>query len=107
MADMINGVHVPFVPIIQKDKIIGEPVKKVGDEYVGNTRLPGGAVTKPGGHGVTMVLMKKRKEWFDEDYSEKMSDIDRVEKGLIKRAQLDNLHAAPDTDGIKIDRPGR
>ena len=76
---------------------------KAGDDYVGNTRLPGGAVTKPVGNGVVAVLMQKRKDWYDEDYQEKMDEIDRAEKGLAQRAQMDNLHVASGKHGTGID----
>ena len=66
---------------------------KVGDEYAGNTRLPGGAVTKPVGHGTIAVLMRKRNDWYDEDMAEKQMAVDATEAGLARRAQVDNLHA--------------
>jgi hypothetical protein len=80
--------------------------EKAGDEYAGNTRLPGGAVTKPVGHGIVAVLMRKRKDWYDEDMAVKQARVDETEKGLTRKAQLDNLHAPRgEQGGIKISRP--
>ena len=80
--------------------------EKAGDEYAGNTRLPGGAVTKPVGHGIVAVLMRKRKDWYDEDMAEKQKAVDATEAGLTRKAQLDNLHAPRgEQGGIKISRP--
>ena len=76
---------------------------KGGDEYVGNSRLPGSAVTKPVGKGVTAVLMYKRKEWYDEDMAEKQRQVDANERGLVSQAKMDNLRPAEGyQEGIKI-----
>ena len=80
--------------------------EKAGDEYVGNTRLPGGAITKPLNSGGVSVLMRKKTEWFEEDYAIKQQRIDDAERGLVQKAQMDNLHASASVkEGIKISRP--
>lgn len=77
--------------------------QQVGDDYVGNSRLPGTAVTKPAGVGVVAVLMRKRKDWFQEDMQIKQNRITQGERGLVKQAQMDNLRPAEGyQDGIKI-----
>jgi hypothetical protein len=78
--------------------------EKAGDEYVGNTRLPGSAITKPAGSsGRVLVRMRKRRDWFEEDEQVKQDNITEAEQGLIHKAQLDNLHAATGyKQGIQI-----
>lgn len=74
------------------------PKTAVGDEMVGNESSVGGKTTKNVGGGVTAVLMRKRKDWFDEDYAEKQREIDDQEKGLIRQTQKDGHYGK-----IKID----
>lgn len=77
--------------------------EKLGDEAAGNTRIPGTAVTKPVGGGVTGVLMRKRRDWFEEDEQVKQDQISEAEAGLIRQAQVDNLHTvAGNRPGIQI-----
>lgn len=76
---------------------------KAGDDYVGNSRIPGSAITKPVGKGTTAVLMRKRKDWYDEDMAEKQRQVDANEKGLVSQAKMDNLRPAEGyQEGIKI-----
>lgn len=80
----------------------------IGDEYVGNSKLPGDAVVKPLRNGGRAVLMRKKKEWFDEDYAEKQKITDAKEQGLISKAQVDGLKPSSGRkEGIEISRPNR
>lgn len=47
----------------------------------------GSAVTRPGGGGLTLVLMRQRKEWFDEDQAFKQAKVDSLEDAM--RAELE------------------
>lgn len=88
-----------------------EPVEntsgRVGDEYVGNSRIPGNVVAKPVGKGKIAVLMKKRSDWFTEDYAKRHEIDQQNEDGLVAQAQVDGLRPAVGyQQGIKIsDRP--
>lgn len=77
------------------------------DNRVGRTSIPGSAVAIPGGGSITMVLMRKRRDWFEEDMAEKQAAIDKSEKLLKQQAQVDNLHAASGyNQGIEIKDQG-
>lgn len=77
------------------------------DERVGRTSQPGSAVTVPGGNDVTMVLMRKRSDWFEEDFALKQEAVDASERGLQQRVASGDLHAASGyTRGIKIKQQG-
>lgn len=77
--------------------------EKLGDQYAGNTSAPGSAVTKPVGHGIVGVLMRKRRDWYEEDYAEKQKVNDATEEGLVQKAQMDNLYSRSGP-GIQIKR---
>jgi hypothetical protein len=75
---------------------------KLGDNYAGNTTGPGSSITKPVGHGITGVLLRKKKDWYKEDYAEKQKVNDASEQALVQKAQMDNLKAPRGEAGIKI-----
>jgi len=76
--------------------------EKLGDKYVGNPSSPGSAIEKPVGNGVTGILMRKKREWYEEDYAEKQKMNDSSEAELVRKAQMDNLRAPRGEAGIKI-----
>lgn len=77
------------------------------DEYAGRSQKPGSAVAIPGGGKITMVLMRKRKDWYEKDMEEKQKVIDKSERLLKQHAQVDHLHAASGyTEGIDIKDQG-
>lgn len=60
--------------------------QKVGDQRAGSDSPMGSATTKAVGGGRTAVLMKKKREWYEEDYAEKQTINDKSEQGLIAHA---------------------
>jgi hypothetical protein len=68
--------------------------KGLEDERAGKTTPMGSTVTKPVGQGTTGVLMKKKKEWYEEDQAEKMAKIDEQEAGLIRDADVDGRYGS-------------
>jgi len=62
------------------------PKTEVGDQRLSAPVQAGSATAKPVGGGVTAVLMRKRKDWFDEDYAEKMAKIDKAESAFVGKA---------------------
>ena len=66
--------------------------KKLEDDRAGQTSPMGSAVTKPVGGGKMGVLMKKKKEWFDEDEQLKQEKITENEQGLVAAADVDGKY---------------
>lgn len=64
------------------------------DERAGKTSPMGSAVTKPVGGGVTGVLMKKKKEWVEEDEQLKQDKIDQQEAELKSAAGVDGRYGS-------------
>lgn len=62
------------------------------DNRAGKTSKMGSAVTKPVGHGVTGVLMKKMKTWYDEDDAEQQARIDLKEKQIQEQTGVRNSY---------------
>ena len=60
--------------------------EQVGDNRAGKDTPVGSATTKAVGSGRTAILMRKRKDWYDEDYNAKMKIVDRSEEGLVRQA---------------------
>lgn len=56
--------------------------ESLGDTGAGVATAPGSAVTRPVGSGITGVLMRIKKEWYDEDQAVKQKEIDEREEGL-------------------------
>ena len=66
--------------------------KELEDERAGKTSPMGSAVTKPVGAGKTGVLMKKKKEWFDEDERAKQEKNTEQENGLVAAAGVEGKY---------------
>lgn len=67
-----------------------EPVQEdleVGQKTVDRGSNLGSVVTKAGGAGQTLVLMRIPKEWYDEDQKAKMEAIDALEASMRAEAQ--------------------
>lgn len=58
----------------------------VGDDRAGKDHPVGSATSKAVGGGKTAYLMRKKKEWFDEDYAAKQAINDKSEHGLVEQA---------------------
>ena len=52
---------------------------EVGGKAVDKSTKIGSAVTRLGGGGITLVLMRQQKEWWDEDQKAKQAKVDAVE----------------------------
>lgn len=56
--------------------------ESLGDTGSGIATAPGTVVTRPVGDNVTGVLMRIKKEWYEEDQKVKQKEIDEREEGL-------------------------
>lgn len=59
---------------------------KVGDKVVDGGSVVGSVVTRYVGHGVTAVLMRIPKEWYDEDQAKKQAELDETEDSMRDQA---------------------
>ena len=59
---------------------------KVGDTKVGTATAVGSAISKPVGNGITAVLMRIKKEWYDEDQAAKLARVRQLEDDLNSHA---------------------
>lgn len=69
-------------------------MRELEDNRVGKTSAMGSTVTKPVGGGVTGVLMRKKKEWFEEDQAAKQQEVDEREAGLVRDADVDGRYGS-------------
>lgn len=74
---------------VEKLQELGYEIVLDGDVEVGEPTVDrrskqklGTAVTRPGGGGITLVLMRQRKEWFDEDQAFKQAKVDAQEEAM-------------------------
>lgn len=63
----------------------------------------GSVVGKPVGRGIRGILMKQRKDFFEEDQQQKQAEVDKTEEGMMPE-ELVNSGAAVG-EGLKISRP--
>lgn len=63
-------------------EIVQNPNIEGGDERVGAPSQMGTPVVRPVGGGVTGVLMRIKKDWYDEDQAKKMEKVDKAEDDL-------------------------
>jgi hypothetical protein len=59
--------------------------QELGDATVDSATAVGSAVTRPVGGGVTGVLMRIKREWYDEDQVAKQAKVDAAEAGLKQK----------------------
>ncbi len=59
-----------------------ESTEQLGDLRVAEATKIGSRVSKPVGHGMTGYLMRIKKEWYDEDQTEKQKRVDLLEKAM-------------------------
>lgn len=64
-----------------------EHVGQVGDKRVDNTSSLGSKALFSVGQGTKAVVMRIRKEWYDEDQAVKQSEIDEVESTMKSDAR--------------------
>lgn len=55
---------------------------QVGQKAVDKLTKTGSAVTRTGGGGITLVLMRIPKEWFEEDQKAKQDHVDALEAAM-------------------------
>lgn len=68
---------------VQKDSI-----KKAGEDTVETSRSGlDSRISKPGGRGVTLFLMRIPRKFWDEDRKAKDLEVDRTEEGLKKTSK--------------------
>ena len=55
---------------------------EVGQKAVDRNTKVGSAITRLGGGGITLVLMRIPKEWYDEDQKAKQAKVDALEAAM-------------------------
>ena len=59
----------------------------VGDRRIANPTKEGSPIQVSVGNGTKALVMRIRKDWYDEDQAAKSKRIDETEKGLLKDAK--------------------
>lgn len=65
----------------------------------------GSVVGKPVGRGIRGILMKQKKEFFEEDQHQKQAEVDETEMGMMPEELVGREEAVG--EGLKISRPGQ
>ena len=76
-----------------------EPVTEklqVGDKRVGTATTQGSAISKPVGNGIKAVLMRIKKEWYEEDQEAKLSRVRQIEADLNRHPETLGLNRRAD-----------
>ena len=71
---------------------------EVGDKRVGSATPMGSTVTTPSGDGRRLILMRTKKEYYEEDKKLKEAEVDKTEE------QLRNSASSGLTGSIKVTR---
>jgi len=66
-----------------------EEAGELGDKRVDNSSPIGSTASIAVGQGTRAVLMRQRKEWFDEDQSAKQAEVDAVEQTMRRESKSD------------------
>lgn len=66
-----------------------EQAGALGDNKVDNSSPMGSAASISVGQGTRAVLMRQRKDWFDEDQREKMKEVDAIEQTMRRDSKSD------------------
>ena len=67
---------------------------QLGDPTADSAAAVGSAVSKPVGGGVTGVLMRIKKEWYDEDQARKQKRVDASEETLRQAPKADGRYGS-------------
>lgn len=78
---------------------------EVGQKVVDRNSKVGSAVTRLGGGGVTLVLMRQLKEWYDEDQKAKQDKVDALEQAMKQDVREGRIPGSrePAASGGKLD----
>lgn len=83
---IVNDVE-DRVELLQEQGYELVPDAKVGDKRVDNPSSLGSANSISVGRGVKAVVMRQRKEWYDEDQSVKQRQLDELEQTTKQNAK--------------------
>jgi hypothetical protein len=67
---------------------------QLGDSTADSAASVGSAVSKPVGNGVTGVLMRIKREWYDEDQARKQKRVDDSEETLRQAPKADGRYGS-------------
>src|SRR5688500_2071172 len=90
--------------VVQDDLLVGQ---KTVDSPVGKL---GTALTRFGGGTVTLVAMRSRREWYDEDQARKQEMVDALEESMSREANAGRIPGqndqgyVPQGGGLQIQR---
>lgn len=68
-------------------EVVQDKDVRVGDRRVANPTAEGSAATVHVGSGLKGVVMRQRKEYYDEDQAEKQRYVEQIEKALRDQAK--------------------
>ena len=80
-------------------EVVTDKSIKVGDRRIANPTQEGTPVQVSVGGGVKGVVMRIRKDWYDEDQSAKQATVDEQERAMRKEAA-----SASDYGSLKVSR---
>ena len=63
-------------------EVVTDKTVSVGDKRVANPTQEGSPVTVSVGQGITGVVMRQKKEWYDEDQAAKQRQVDELESSM-------------------------
>lgn len=68
-------------------EVVTDPSVRVGDRRAGKVGQVGSPVTAHVGQGTKAVVMRQRKEWYDEDQRTKAEAVKESEDAMFERAR--------------------
>lgn len=92
-ADYVYRVVNDVEDRVELFKEMGYEIVPTDDVQIGDRRVDvgsnvGSAASVAVGQGIKGIIMRQRKEWYDEDQAAKQADIDRMEQTMGKQDGL-------------------
>ena len=77
-------------------EVVTDTEIKIGERRIANPTSKGTVVSVSIGQGLTGVLMRIPKEYYEEDQKDKAASIAEMEKGIKERAKADSFYGKLD-----------
>jgi hypothetical protein len=81
--------------IEQGYEVVKDSTTSVGDKRLGNPTAEGGVVQASVGQGTKAIVMRIRKDWYDEDQAQKQAHVNKTEE-TMKGEALDGTYGKLD-----------
>ncbi|MEB3214047.1 MAG: hypothetical protein VKL39_22050 [Leptolyngbyaceae bacterium] len=68
-------------------EVVTDPTVRIGERRINNPTQEGSVVAASVGGGIKGVLMRIKKEWYEEDAADKQAIVNQTEGAMVKQAK--------------------